>query len=94
MSCILGHMAKLITLAKTNPTRIYSIVAALVAVLAIYVTSLPVVPILTLAAAILGLNEGIRAVVTPETRAKARVHDAYVHGVEDGAFKARHNGST
>jgi hypothetical protein len=50
---------------KNNPVRLYAIASAALALIAFYVPSLPVVLILGLVAAILGIGEGVRAVVTP-----------------------------
>jgi hypothetical protein len=50
---------------KNNPVRIYSIVVATLALIAFYIPTLPVALVLGLVAAILGVGEGVRAVVTP-----------------------------
>jgi hypothetical protein len=50
---------------KNNPVRLYSIAVAALALVAFYVPALPVVLILALVAAVLGVGEGVRAVVTP-----------------------------
>lgn len=50
---------------KNNPVRVYAIIVALLPIIAIYVTTLPVGLLLTLAAAILGVSEVPRQLVTP-----------------------------
>jgi predicted branched-subunit amino acid permease len=50
---------------KNNPVRLYAIAAAALALAAYYMPSLPVVLIMGLVAAILGVGEGVRAQVTP-----------------------------
>jgi hypothetical protein len=53
---------------RTNPVRIYAVIAATVALVAHFVPGLPVVLVLALAAAVLGVGEGVRAVVAPMER--------------------------
>jgi hypothetical protein len=50
---------------KNNPVRLYSIAVASLALIAFYVPTLPVVLILGLVAAVLGVGETVRAHVTP-----------------------------
>jgi len=50
---------------KNNPVRLYAIATAALALLVFYVPGLPVVLILGLVAAILGVGEGVRSKVTP-----------------------------
>lgn len=73
-----------ITAIRNNPTRVYSIVAAAVALVVFYVPSIPAALVLALAAAILGTGEVVRANVTPEAKAQARELDAYQTGVSMG----------
>jgi hypothetical protein len=61
---------------KNNPVRIYAVVAAALALVAHYVPDLPTPLILALAAALLGVGEGVRAQVTP-TRSLEWVDDEF-----------------
>lgn len=50
---------------KNNPVRLMAVITAVLALVAFYVPSLPVVLILAIPAAILGTGELVRAKVTP-----------------------------
>lgn len=50
---------------KNNPVRIMAIVSAALALLVFYVPSIPVVLVLALVGAVLGVGEGVRSQVTP-----------------------------
>lgn len=56
---------------KVEPVRLYAIAVAAVALVAYYV-SVPSELVLGLVAAILGVGEGVRAAVTPNSRVRAR----------------------
>lgn len=61
----MNRLDQLLELIKNNPVRIYGIIVALLPVLAIFITGLPVAPLLVLAAAVLGISEVPRQLVTP-----------------------------
>jgi hypothetical protein len=56
---------------KNNPVRLYAIATAALALIAFYAPALPVVLILGLVAAILGVGEGVRSQVTPTRKLDA-----------------------
>ncbi len=69
---------------KTNPVRLYSIAVALVALVAGYVT-IPSGAILAVVAAVLGIGEKVRSVVTPVSTAQANETAAAANGFLAGS---------
>jgi hypothetical protein len=53
---------------RTNPVRIYAVITAALALVAHYVPDVPTVLVLGLVAAVLGIGEGVRAAVTPNSK--------------------------
>ena len=72
---------------KTNPVRIYAIVTAALALVAFYVPDIPTVLILGLVAGVLGLGEGVRAAVTPNSR--VFISEAQAAAFVDAVHKAK-----
>lgn len=64
-------------LLKMEPVRLYAIATAVLALVAFYVPSLPVVLILPVVAAILGVGEGVRARVKPMAKLEAAHDDGF-----------------
>jgi hypothetical protein len=60
---------------KLEPVRIYAVAVAVLAVVAYYVPNIPTVLYLGVVAAVLGLGESVRAVVTPNSRVVVGVAD-------------------
>lgn len=56
---------------KNNPVRVMAVLTAMVALAAYYLPALPVALILAIPAAILGVGEGTRALVTPVRKIEA-----------------------
>lgn len=77
-------MSKVINALNVNPVRIYAVAAAALAIVAYYLPTLPTELFLGLVAAVLGLGgEVTRALVTPESKAKAREVAASIKAASD-----------
>lgn len=72
---------------RDNPVRLYAALNAVLLLVALYVPALPVVAILAVLGAILGVGETVRARVTPNSRVAVHedeVPEGYVAAVLQG----------
>lgn len=69
-----SSLCKLVDFARRNPARVYAVIAAVVALVAFYVPTLPVLLILAVPAALLGIGEKVQRVEDGKTDAARSEH--------------------